>query len=222
MTLPDTRSEDNPGRRAYHAPRRKAAATRTRETIIRASRHLFEERGWAPTTIRSVAGQAGVSQKTVEALFGTKGALLQAAVDYAIRGDTAPLPMPRRPAVARIERAPTAAAMLDLHAAHLRTINERSADIAWVVEQASTNDPVVESLWSTMNHNRAYAVDWATTLLLTKPGRKKGLRRHDVETAFWVALDWATYRTLTRQAHLTAAEYENWLRRYYRLVLLQR
>jgi GNAT superfamily N-acetyltransferase len=129
--------------------------------------------------------------------------------------------MPQRAAVARMERASTAAAMLDLHAAHLRRINERSAGIAWVVEQAAPDDPVVESLWNAMNRNRAFAVDWATTLLLTKPGRKKGLRRRDVETAFWVALDWGTYRTLTLQARLTADEYEAWLRRYYRLVFLE-
>jgi AcrR family transcriptional regulator len=213
-------SEDKRRRRAYHAPRREAAAERTREAIIRAGRQLFEDRGWAATTVRAVAEQAGVSRKTVEALFGTKAALLQAAVDYAIRGDVDPLPMPQREVVARIERASSAAAMLDLHAAHLRRINERSAGIAWVVEQAATDDPVVESLWDGMNRNRAFAVDWATALLLAKPGRRGGLRRRDVETAFWVALDWGTYRTLTRQARLTTAEYEAWLRRYYRLAFL--
>ena len=216
------KSEDNRARRAYHAPRREAAAARTRESVIRAGRQLFEERGWAPTTMRAVAGRAGVSQKTVEALFGTKAALLQAAVDFAIRGDADPRSMPQRASVARIERASSAAAMLDLHAAHLRRINQRSADIAWVVEQAAADDPVVESLWKAMNRNRAYAVDWATTLLLSKPGRRKGLRRHDAESTFWVALDWGTYRTLTHQARLTAAEYETWLRRYYRLVFLDR
>ncbi len=212
---------DNTGRRAYHAPRREAAAARTRESIVRAAGQLFEERGWAPTTVRSVAERAGVSQKTVEALFGTKAALLQAAVDHAIRGDADPLPMPQRAAVARIERASSAAQMLDLHAAHLRRVNERSADIALVVEQASSDDPLVASLWNAMNRNRAFAVDWATTVLLKKPGRRKGLRRRDVEASFWVALDWGTYRTLTRHARLAAAEYETWLRRYYRLVFLE-
>ncbi len=172
--------------------------------------------------MRSIAERAGVSPKTVEALFGTKATLLQAAVDYAIRGDVNPLPMPQRESVARIERAPTAATMLDLHAAHLRTINERSARIAWVVEQAAADDPGVEALWNEMNRNRTYAVQWATSLLLTKQGRRRGLRRWEVETAFWVALDWGTYRTLTEHARLTAAGYEAWLRRYYRLVFLPR
>ncbi|HST26730.1 MAG TPA: helix-turn-helix domain-containing protein [Gaiellaceae bacterium] len=214
--------ENKTGRRAYRAPQREAAASRTRETIVRTSRELFEARGWAATTMRSVADQAGVSLKTVEALFGTKATLLRAAVDYAIRGDVDPLPMPQRETVARIERAATATAMLDLHAEHLRRINERSARIAWVVEQAAAGDPVVEALWSELNRNRTYAVNWATTQLLSKPGRRAGLRRRDVEAAFWVALDWGTYRTLTQHAGLTADDYQAWLRRYYRLAFLPR
>ena len=110
--------------------------------------------------------------------------------------------------------------MLDLHARHLRVINERSARIAWVVEQAAADAPVVQELWEEMNHNRRYAVAWATKVLLKKPGRRAGLRRKDVEASFWVALDWGTYRTLTEHASLAAADYEAWLRRYYRQAFL--
>ena len=214
------KKRDNRSRRAYHAPQRAAAAVRTRELIVHAGREVFEEHGWAATTVRAIAERAGVSPKTVEAGFGTKAVLLQAAVDLAIRGDTGPVQMPQREVVARIERAPSASAMLDRHAGHVRTINERSARIAWVVEQASSDDPVVEALWNGMNENRSYAVEWATTLLLRKPGRRPGLRQPDVEAAFWVALDWGTYRTLTRYGGLTPTAYEKWLRRYYRLTFL--
>ena len=54
--------------------------------------------------MRSIAGAAGVSQKTVEAVFRTKAAVLRASVQYAIRGDVDPLPMPQRAAVARMEQ----------------------------------------------------------------------------------------------------------------------
>src|SRR5581483_5424205 len=119
-----------------------------------------------------------------------------------------------RESVLRMERAPDAVTFLELHAAHLRRVNERSAGIARALEQAASDDPVVASLWEWMNHNRAYAVGWAATTLLAKPGRRKGLRRRDVEATFWVALDWGTYRTLTGEAGLTADEFERWLRGY--------
>ena len=212
-------AERNP-RRRYRAPQRDAAAARTREAIVRAAKEMFEEVGWSGTTMRAIAGAAGVSHKTIEAVFGTKAAILQATVDYAIRGDVDPRAMPQREAVARMEAARDAAAMLDLHAAHLRAINERSARLAWAVEQGTTTDPTVAELWQRMNHNRTFAVRWATHTLLAKPGRRPELTRHQAVAAFWVALDWGTYRTLTEQAGLTPGQFQRWLRWYYHTTLL--
>src|SRR5688572_13308145 len=104
------------GRRRYDAPRRAAAAARTRERVLRAAKATFEKRGWAGATIPAIARAARVSHQTVEATFGTKAALLEAVVDYSIRGDASSMPLRRREVVADIDAAPTAAAMLDLHA----------------------------------------------------------------------------------------------------------
>ena len=208
-------------RQSYHAPKRQAAAARTREAIVSAAKQLFEERGWAATTIRAISDTAGVSPKTVEAVFGTKAALLETAVDYAIRGDLDPRPIAQREAIAEIEHAADAATMLELHAAHVRRINERSAAIAGAVEQAAPADPIAAERWRQMNHNRTVAVRRATNTLLAAPGRKRGLRRQDVEATFWIALDWGTYRTLTEHANLTPNQYEAWLLRYYKAALLE-
>jgi TetR/AcrR family transcriptional regulator of autoinduction and epiphytic fitness len=208
--------------RAYHAPRREQAATQTRLTIVQAGQQLFASHGWAGTTMPALAEAAGVSVKTVEALFGTKAALLEEAVRFAIRGDMEDVEMPQRQAVARMEAAPDARTMLKLHAAHLRKVNERSAGLAWTVEQAVPSDAAVARVWDQMNRNRTYAVGWATSTLLAKPGRRPRLRRRLVEATFWVALDWGTYRTLTAHARLSAAGYEEWLRDYYASALLAR
>lgn len=190
--------------------------------MVVAAREAFEQRGWAAVRVREIAEAARVSQKLVEAVFGTKAALLQAAVDFAIRGDVEPLPMPERDSVQAMEAAPDAAEMLRLHARHLRLINARSARIAAVVEHAAPADRAVAALWQEMNRNRRYAVDWATETFLAKRGRRRGLRRTEVAAAFWVALDWATYRTLTGLAGLDDDGYERWLRRYYASLLLTR
>ena len=170
--------------------------------------------------MRDISAAAGVSQKLVEAVFGTKAALLQAAVDYAIRGDVEPLPMPQRERVLEMEAAPDAATMLRLHAHHLRVVNSRSARIAAVVEQAASADPAVAALWRRMNENRAYGVDWAASTFLGKRGRRRGLTRPQIDEVFWVALDWATYRTLSEHAGLDDDGYEAWLRGYYTAMLL--
>jgi AcrR family transcriptional regulator len=212
--------DDKRSKRRYHAPQRAAAAARNREAIVRSAKEQFEERGWAGTTLPSVAEAAGVSVKTVEALFGTKAALLKVAVDYAIRGDVEPVPMVRRRTIGAMEAAPDAETMLKLHARHLRTINERSACIAWAVEHAAAGDKAVAPLWEQMNANRSFGVRWATDTFLAKPGRRRGLRRRNVEAIFWNALDWGTYRTLTEHAGLTPDEFERWLDSYYRATLL--
>jgi hypothetical protein len=48
------------------------------------------------------------------------------------------------------------------------------------------------------------------------------LTAEEIEPVFLVAFDWATYRVLTAVAGLSAADYEEWLRSYYRRMLLAR
>ena len=206
-------------KRSYSAPARDAAAQRTRASILDAAKQLFEQNGWAGTTLRAVAAKAGVSQKTVEAVYRTKPGLLQATVDYAMRGDAEATPMPQRPAIAEMEAAPDARTMLELHATHLRRVIERSAGIAWTLEHAAAGGGEPAELWAKMAHNRAYAVGWATETLLAKPDAAH-LTAAEAERVFWIAIDWGTYRTLTRHAGLTNAQYEQWLLTYYERTLL--
>src|SRR3954465_9291236 len=96
-------SVNNPERRPYNSPQRASAARRTREAIVQSAKEAFEQRGFSATTIPLIASAAGVSPKTVEALFGTKAALLRAVVDYAIRGDLLDIPITQREGATRIE-----------------------------------------------------------------------------------------------------------------------
>lgn len=205
-------------RRRYHAPRREAEAALTRERVIVAAKRTFEDRGWTGATIPLIARRAGVSHKTVEAIFRTKATLLRAVVDFAIRGDAGGLPLRRREAFAAMETAPDAAAMLAIHAALVRSVSERSARIAWVVEVGASSDRRVARLWQTMTANRDTGVTWAAETFLAKAGAGT-LSRAEVENVFWVALDWGTYRTLTRDRGLDGAAFEGWLLSYYHAML---
>jgi AcrR family transcriptional regulator len=201
-------------KRPYHAPSREAAAAETRAAIVAAAKRTFETRGWLGATIAAIAADAEVSPKTIEALFGTKAALLKATVDYAIRGDADPTPIRRRPVTTEMEAARDAATMLNLHAAHLRRANERAAPIAFVVEHAAQSDPRVAELWGDINRNREDGVQWAARTLLGKAGTDH-LDARTVERIFWVALDWGTYRLLTGHVGLDADDYQEWIADYY-------
>jgi AcrR family transcriptional regulator len=61
---------------------RRPGATRTKEAIAAAARRQFAERGYAGTTVRSVAGEAGVDPALVMQFFGSKDGLFTASVRW--------------------------------------------------------------------------------------------------------------------------------------------
>jgi len=209
-----------PPKRPYHAPQRAAAAARTREAIMAAAKDVFERLGWPGATMRGVADQAGVSVKTVEALYRSKAELLKQAIDYSIAGDVRPIPVLGRASVAAIEAAPDAPAMLDLHARHARAISQRAAPILWVAEQAAPAHPDIAKVWAQNNDNRRAGARWAATTLLTKPGLPPQISQRYAEEVFWIAIDPATYRSLTLGRGLSPSGFETWIRNFYGKMLL--
>jgi AcrR family transcriptional regulator len=76
--------------RPYDSTRRRKQAQETRRTILEAARRLFLERGYASTTMASVAEGAGVSVEAVYKAFSNKAGLVKAVFDVAIVGDETP------------------------------------------------------------------------------------------------------------------------------------
>src|SRR5262245_19272322 len=209
-----TRQEDRGASRPYRAPLREQGAERTRRLITKAAKEAFELHGWSGANVAVIAKRAGVAHSTVEAVFHTKPALLKAAIDYSIRGDVSPVPIRGREITRQIEAAPDPITMLELHAAHLRGVHGRSANLTFVVEQAAKSDKGVAALWRQMIDNRRDGIEWATRSLLAKPGTEH-LDAATVEPTFWVALDCNTYRALTTHAALTPDGYQEWILDYY-------
>ena len=211
----------NPPARPYHAPQRAAAAARTREAIVAAAKDVFERLGWSGATMRAVADQAGVSVKTVEALYRTKAELLKTAVDYAIAGDIRPVPISGREPAAAMQAAPDAPAMLRLHAHYARSISSRAAPISWAVEQAAPAHPGIAALWAQMTGNRRTGAHWAAATLLAKLGIPPHIDQRYAEEVFWIAIDPGTYRSLTLGRCLSPDDFETWINNFYDKMLLR-
>src|SRR5260370_21484086 len=71
--------------------RRESNARETRRRIIEAGLRLFLENGYVNTTVQGIAQAAGVAPATIYQAFGTKHAVLAAALDVTVAGDDAPL-----------------------------------------------------------------------------------------------------------------------------------
>ena len=80
-------------RRSYVSATRTKRAQKTRKRVIEAATRLFVQQGYATTTMRAIADEAGVSVPTVELLFGTKAQLLHVVIDVAVAGDDEPVPV---------------------------------------------------------------------------------------------------------------------------------
>jgi AcrR family transcriptional regulator len=227
------RVERLPRTRTYHAPRRTAAAAETRQAILRAAKQEFEERGWAAATMRSIAIRAGVSPKTVEALFATKPALLEATLLTALVGDAAntdtgdvatirpeAVMEMRGESTREIERAPDAAAMLELVSAAVSEINARAARICWAFETAVASDERLAEISARLTEAQLFGIRWSAEVLLHKPGIRADLTLREAEETLLAGTDWNTYRTLTTKGGMTPEEFQAWATRYCRRMLL--
>jgi TetR/AcrR family transcriptional regulator, regulator of cefoperazone and chloramphenicol sensitivity len=76
-----SREPGSGARSAYESPIRREQAELTRGRITEAARSLFLTRGYARTSLKQVAAEAGVSEQTIYATFGRKRELLQAIMD---------------------------------------------------------------------------------------------------------------------------------------------
>jgi AcrR family transcriptional regulator len=94
------------GTRRYSSARRARQAEQTRTDVLLAAVRLFGQSGWAGTTLAAIAAEAGVSVETIYAGFGTKKALLRAAMDVAIVGDAQPVPLMERDEFRQLRQLP--------------------------------------------------------------------------------------------------------------------
>lgn len=69
--------------RPYRSELREQQAEQTRRLVAAAARARFLESGWSGTSVRSVAAEAGVSEATVYAVYGSKAGLANSLIDSA-------------------------------------------------------------------------------------------------------------------------------------------
>jgi AcrR family transcriptional regulator len=117
-------------KRRYESMRRANQAQQTRADIAHAAHRLFVAHGWAATTVRAVAEEAGVSVPTVYATYGGKAGLARALVDAAA------LTADRARQLEELESAPDPAGQLAAMAAFDRRLFERAGDVIALVREA--------------------------------------------------------------------------------------
>src|SRR5438067_1937348 len=173
-------SADRPGSRPrrYRSDLRAEQARRTRARILGAATERFLAVGYAATTIRSVASAAEVSVPTVELQFGTKVQLLKEAIDIAIAGDDAPIPMLERDWASAAEHTSDASALLAGFARALRDAAVRSAGLIVAAHEAARSDPEIAELSQQLSEQRVATVTWIVDAVRKRTSLRPGLTRN--------------------------------------------
>ena len=122
--------------RPYRSALREQQAEQTRELIAAAARARFLEKGWSGTSVRSVAAEAGVSEATIYAVYGSKAGLASSLIDAAEqRADV-------RRAVAELEQhAGDPLAQLGVFVAFDRRLYEVGGDVLRLAGEARRQHP---------------------------------------------------------------------------------
>ncbi|HEX8870427.1 MAG TPA: helix-turn-helix domain-containing protein [Lentzea sp.] len=89
-------------KRSYSSPLREQAAAATRLLVREAGHRLFVRDGFVATSIKKIAAEAGVSERTVYTHYKNKVEIFQDALNVAVAGDEQPVAMRDRPEFAAV------------------------------------------------------------------------------------------------------------------------
>jgi AcrR family transcriptional regulator len=207
-------------RRPYRSPQREAHARTTSHRVLRSATTLFAERGYAGTTIRSVAAKAKVSVPTVETLFGTKARLLKSTIDVAIAGDDEPVPMLDRDWVMAAIETTDVETFLSIVAGVLAPAQGRSSGLVLSVFEGAGSDSELAVLANQMSAQRATMATWVVGRLTALGALPNEISEGEAVDTVFALMEPALFDRLIRQRAWTVARYEHWVARSLRCLLV--
>ena len=197
-------------RRGYVSGTRTEQAQRTRSRVIDAATRLFVQQGYATTTMRAIAAEAGVSVPTVELLFGTKTQLLHVVIDVAIAGDDEPVPVLSRAWVAEAQSVRDLADFLFVVAQVVSEAQARSAGVILVAYEAASSDPDIQLLILDRESQRERTAAWIVDSVRERADLRPGLDRAGAIDTVWMLMDPVIFNRLTRHRGWSPDRYASW------------
>jgi AcrR family transcriptional regulator len=198
-------------KRSYSSPRRAEQAAATRTAILDAAQKLFEEQGYAGTSMAAIAKQAGVALKTVYLAFETKSGLLRALWHLRVRGDEDPSPVGERDWYREMLEEPDPERQLRLNARNGRRVKARLGALMEVIRGGARADPDVADLWSNI---QAQFHDNQRTIVQSLQAKKALARGLGVDRGadiLWTLNHPALYQLLVTERGWTPEQHEKWV-----------
>jgi AcrR family transcriptional regulator len=205
-------AEDVKSRRRYNSPRRRAQAEATRRDVLSAGQRLFEQQGYATTTMAQIAEEAGVALKTVYLAFETKSGLLRTLWNLLLRGDEDERPVGERDWYLAVLEENDPERRLRLNAQNSANGKRRLSRILEVIRNAAPVDPEIAALWQRIQ-NEYHANQRAIIERLAARGDlRPDLDIDGAADILWTVNHPNTWQLLVVDRDWTPEQYERWAR----------
>jgi AcrR family transcriptional regulator len=196
-------------KRPYDSPRRREQAAATRAAILDAALKLFEQQGYAATSVAAIAEEAGVALKTVYAVFGTKRSVLVALRSRLVRGSDDPVPVAEREWFRAVLDEPDPRKRLTMFAAAATALKSRAGAIFEIIRHAAPADPEIGAMWDEFTRDF-----YENQRLVIERFDADGALKVDVNRAtdiLWTINHPAVYHLLVVERGWSADDYQRWL-----------
>lgn len=171
-------------RRSYDSSRRRQQALRSRESVLDAARRLFLTRGYAATTIASIAGAADVSVETIYKAFGGKRGLVRAIWEQGLAG-AGPIPAWRRSDEMSEREADPRTVILNW-GAFVTEVAPRAAPILLLIRAAAATDPEMATLLDEVDHARLTRMEHNARRLHDRGNLREDVTLEQARDVLWV------------------------------------
>jgi AcrR family transcriptional regulator len=203
--------EDSPKPRRYDSPRRRLQAAATRREILAAALRLFEQRGYAATSVAAVASEAGVATKTVYLAFHTKPGLLLALWHLLLRGDEEAMPVDERPWFREVVEEPDPERLLRLNARNSRVVKERAGGLLEILSGAAPSDAELDTLWQRIQTEFYENQRSVVEQLKKNDALRPGIEVERSADILWTLNHPSVYALLVGERGWAPGDYEEWL-----------
>ena len=188
--------------------------------ILDAARRLFEDGGYAATSVPSIAAAAGVAVKTVYLGFDSKAGLLRAVWEARLGGEEAATPALQRRWMQELTDEPRPAEKLRLLAAQSRRVKTATGPLLEVIRTAAATDPEIATLWADIEAKllrvQRAVIDQLAALDALRPSLEAG----EGADILWTLNHPSVWHLLVRERRWSPARYEQWLHESFCVQLL--
>ena len=207
--------------RSYDSTGRRALAEINRARILDAARALFISRGFAATSVASIAAAAGVSGPTVFAAFGSKVNLLKEAAETTIVGDSKAIPMAERAEMRHVHAGETPEEVLDRLAELVVSRSAAVHPIFAVIYGARDGHPEIAALVDMLEDQRLTGATALASTVAARLGTDDAVWIAEIRDCIWAGLSTTPYEALVIKRGWSPSRYQAWLRAVFRIPLSQ-